>query len=115
MKRKHIVIICMAAAALCARVAVARTVVVDASDMQPLAGASVFDNSGTLVTITDADGAFGAVGLPATVRCLGYEAAVTGPSAPDTLALRTASYELGEMTLNLAERDVLRLVCYVRA
>ncbi len=115
MKRKHIVIICMAAAALCAREAVARTVVVDASDMQPLAGASVFDNSGTLVTITDADGAFGAVDLPATVRCLGYEAAVTGPSAPDTLALRTASYELGEMTLNLAERDVLRLVCYVRA
>lgn len=90
----------------------ARTVVVDAVDATPLPAASVFDATGRMVALTDADGAFSAA-LPATVRCMGYEPATLAVDA-DTLRMSPASYELQGMTVNLAERDVLRLVCYVR-
>lgn len=90
----------------------ARTVVVDGSDRSPLIAASVFDAGGTIVSLTDTCGAFSAR-LPVTVRCMGYEAATLDHEA-DTLALEPASYGLPEMTVSLADRDVLRLVCYVR-
>jgi len=106
------------AVAMCAllgyQVAESRSIVVDASDRMPLAGASVFDRTGTLVTLTDGFGAFDNVALPATVRCLGYETCSVETSGADTVALTPVSYELGGMTVNLAEREVLRLVCYVR-
>jgi len=99
---------------LCCQAARSRCVVVDASDRMPLAGASVFDRTGTLVAITDGSGAFDSVAMPATVRCLGYEARTVGDTAADTLALTPASYALGDVTVDLADREVLRLVCYVR-
>lgn len=90
----------------------ARTVVVDGDDRSPLIAASVFDANGTLVALTDTCGAFSAR-LPVAVRFMGYEAATLDHEA-DTLALAPASYELPEMTFNLANRDVMRLICYVR-
>ena len=107
---KKLVLAVFAALALCAG---ARTVVVDGDDRSPLIAASVFDANGTLVALTDTCGAFSAR-LPVAVRCMGYEAATLDHEA-DTLALAPASYGLPEMTFNLANRDVLRLICYVGA
>lgn len=90
----------------------ARTVVVDSNDRSPLIAASVSDANGTVVALTDTCGAFSA-SLPATVRCMGYEPATLREHA-DTLALTPAAYELPGMTFNLAEREVMRLICYVR-
>lgn len=90
----------------------ARTIVADSADNAPLVAASVFDSLGTLVAITDTAGGFDAA-PPVSVRCLGYEPA-TMIALTDTLRLTPASYELPGMTVNLAERDVLRLICYAR-
>lgn len=106
---KKLVLAVFAALALSAG---ARTVVVDGDDRSPLIAASVFDANGTLVALTDTCGAF-AAHLPVTVRCMGYEAATLERDA-DTLSLAPASYGLPEMTFNLANRDVMRLICYVR-
>lgn len=108
-KRFLFLLLCMSA---CACGMCARTVVADATDRSPLAAASVFDSSGTMVALTDSCGVFDTA-LPVAVRCLGYEPARLEAQA-DTLFMTPASFELPEMTFNLAEREVLRLICYVR-
>lgn len=89
-----------------------RTVVVDASDCTPLPAASVFNADGVMVAMTDADGVFEQGGA-VTVRCLGYvPASLSG--AADTLRMEPAPYELDELAVRPADRDVMRMVCYVR-
>lgn len=93
--------------------AAGRTVtVVDSADCSPLPAASVFDADGIMLGMTDADGRFD---LPraATVRCLGYmPAAARG--CGDTLRMSPLPYELDELAVRPADRDVMRMICYVR-
>lgn len=90
----------------------ARTVVVDGTDGSPLAAASVFDAGGVMIDLTDADGAF-STPQAASVRCMGYmPAAVT--AGTDTLRMSPVPYELDELAVRPADRDVMRMVCYVR-
>lgn len=111
MKLSFIVLLFLA----CTGTVFARTVVADADDGAPLAAASVFDRAGAMVAVTDASGAIpGDMSYPLTVRCMGY-APLTADAPADTLRLTPVAYDLDGFTLNLAERDVLRLVCYVRA
>lgn len=90
----------------------ARTVVVDGTDGSPLAAASVFDAGGVMIDLTDADGAF-STPQAASVRCMGYmPAAVT--ASTDTLRMTPLPYELDELAVRPADKDVMRMVCYVR-
>lgn len=91
------------------------TVVTDASDGSALAGVSVFDSRGRLAELTDEAGRFacGEALYPLTLRSLGYEELRLGRQT-DTVRLSPVSYALGEMEINAAERDVIRLTCYAR-
>ena len=65
-----------------------------------------------MIDLTDADGAF-STPRAASVRCMGYmPAAVT--AGTDTLRMSPVHYELDELAVRPADRDVMRMVCYVR-
>lgn len=103
-------------AALLSATAAASSVVVGRTDRSPIPGASVFDLSGRMIGMTDTDGnlpptAHGA--YPVTVRCLGYTDGVIDSPA-DTVFLDERVYELPEVEVGSADRNTVRLICYIR-
>ena len=92
------------------------TIVIDASDSSPVPGASIFDASGKMIGMTDTDGSIPPTvcdKYPIAIRSLGYnEHTLTAPA--DTVLLTGRIYDLKEVEVGTADRNVVRLICYIR-
>ncbi|MDE6287875.1 MAG: carboxypeptidase-like regulatory domain-containing protein, partial [Muribaculaceae bacterium] len=91
-------------------------VVVDSVTRLPLPSATIFDNRGTVIGITDTHGRAGRVpasSYPITVRYLGFkETAVATPA--DTIFMAENPMELNEVTVQSRQQKVLHVLAYVR-
>lgn len=90
--------------------------VVDKEDSSPLAGATVFANSGLIIGMTDGNGEITVPSdkdFPITIKCLGYEPSICQSS--DAYAKMTHSlFSLKEVTVTPVDRPVIRVLCYIR-
>ncbi len=107
-----IVLVCLGLSTASARTMVTVT---DASNGSPLASATVFTASGSILGLTDSDGRIAAAqgDFPLTVNYMGFHTAtaVRGDSA---VALEPKSYELSDVVVTPGSRPVLRITFYVR-
>lgn len=90
--------------------------VVDRNDRAPIPGASVFDASGKMIGMSDANGTLPDIphtNYPITIRSLGYND-LTLDAPDDSVMLTERIYQLPEITVGAADRNVVRLICYVR-
>ena len=98
-------------------IAAARSaVVLDATDGQPIVAATIMNANGQVLGLTDADGNVPGEylpQLPLTIRTMGYESAVVATDA-DTVRLEPSVYELQDLEVSSADRNVVRLVFFVR-
>lgn len=98
-------------------IAAARSaVVLDATDGQPIVAATIMNANGQVLGLTDADGNVPGEylpQLPLTIRTMGYESAVVATAA-DTVRLEPSVYELQDLEVSSADRNVVRLVFFVR-
>ena len=111
MKRVLLVLITIATI-----VAARSAVVLDATDGQPIVAATIMNVNGQVLGLTDADGQVPAEylpQLPLTIRTMGYESAVVATEA-DTVRLEPSVYELQDLEVSSADRNVVRLVFFVR-
>lgn len=92
-----------------------RHIVVDASDRNPVIGATVIGNSGVIKGMTDNHGAIDIddKDLPATVQCIGYDP-VTISSSTDTTVMDPTVYQLKEVIFTPGDRPVKRVLCFAR-
>ena len=91
--------------------------VIDAADNSPIAAASIFDVSGNMAGITGSDGTISGIpesAYPITIRCIGYEQLVIEQAEEKTWEMIPAAYELEEVVVVPAERNVLKQTFYVR-
>lgn len=98
-------------------VAIAQNRVIDASDRQPIAAASVFDATGNIVGLTLINGEFPDVPLtsyPITLRCIGYEDLTIKVPANRTWEMKPMIYELEEIVVVPVKRNVLKQSFYAR-
>ena len=111
MKRVLLVLITIATI-----VAARSAVVLDATDGQPIVAATIMNANGQVLGLTNADGQVPAEylpQLPLTIRTMGYESAVVATEA-DTVRLEPSVYELQDLEVSSADRNVVRLVFFVR-
>lgn len=91
-------------------------VVVDSLTNLPLSSATIFDNRGNVISISDSKGRAGHVSstaYPLTVRYLGFkETTVSSPS--DTIFMAENPMELNEVVVQSKQQKVLHLLAYVR-
>lgn len=93
-----------------------RVAVVDAADLSPVVGATVFSSSGLILGVTDADGMTPdtpASSFPLNVRSLSYKEGIADMSV-DTLEMVVDTYTLPEVTVVPGERPVVKVISYVR-
>ncbi|MGM9833854.1 MAG: hypothetical protein ACI31A_09260 [Candidatus Limisoma sp.] len=120
MKNKTSLIKCAAviAALLCSMQVPTRAItVVDAQNKQPISSAAVFNNKGSIIGFTDADGIFSAdtpSDFPLNIQCLGYEYGKAS-SNDMTVEMAQRSYKLPEVTVKPESKDIMRVVCYQRS
>ncbi len=111
-----ITIILLIATALKAAADTSYPVVADSLTRTPLASASIFDNRGSVIGMTNARGRaphVPATAYPLTVRYLGYkEVAVDQPA--DTIFMAEIPTELNEVVVQSRQQKVLHLLAYVR-
>lgn len=91
--------------------------VVDAVDNSPITSASIFDGSGNVVGFTTQDGDFSAVPdseYPITIRCMGYEPLTISYPENKEWQLKPLFYELSEVVVDPAKRNVLKQTLYIR-
>jgi len=92
------------------------SVVVDRTNRAPLPGSSVFDINGRMIGMADADGhlpQLSPTAYPITIRNLGYNDC-TLDTPKDSIYLTERMYQLPEIEVGTADRNVVRLICYVR-
>ena len=97
--------------------ALAQQRVIDATDNTPVSAASIFDASGNMAGITGSDGTITGIpesAYPITIRCIGYEQLVIEQAEEKTWEMIPAAYELEEVVVVPAERNVLKQIFYVR-
>ena len=119
MKNKTSLIKCaiVIAALLCSSQVPTRAInVVDAQNKQPISSAAVFNNKGSIIGFTDADGFFSAdtpSDFPLNIQCLGYE---YGKASSNDMTVEMAQrpYKLPEVTVKPESKDIMRVVCYHR-
>lgn len=91
--------------------------VIDAIDNSPVSAASIFDAAGNMAGITGSDGTFTGIpetAYPITIRCIGYDQLVIERAENKTWEMIPAAYELEEVVVVPAERNVLKQTFYVR-
>lgn len=96
--------------------AAGRVIVIDNDSREPVAAATIFSQSGSILGMTDGDGSFegaSAHDYPLTVKCLGYLNGIC-QTACDTVSMTETTYGLGEVTVSTAERPILHVICYIR-
>ncbi len=119
MKNKTSLIKCAAtiAALLCSIQMSTRAItVVDAQNKQPISTAAVFNNKGSIIGFTDADGFYSAGNpsdFPLNIQCLGYEYG-KATSNDMTVEMAQRAYKLPEVTVKPESKDIMRVVCYHR-
>ena len=90
--------------------------IIDAGDRQPVVAASIFNNKGVLLGISDENGSFLSAkpsDFPLSVQCLGYESN-TVESDGSTIELLSRSYNLPEALVSDKSRDGLKILLYIR-
>lgn len=90
--------------------------VLDEEDSSPLGAATVFSNSGTILGITDKNGTLyidSESSFPLTVRYLGYQPQTCG-AEKSVVKMRHIEIPLQEVVVTPSDRQVMRLICYVR-
>ena len=90
--------------------------IIDACDRQPVVAASIFNNKGVLLGISDENGSFLSAkpsDFPLSVQCLGYEFN-TVESDGSTIELLSRSYNLPEALVSDKSRDGLKILLYIR-
>ena len=95
--------------------AAANIVIADSIDHAPLPGSSLVLPDGTILGITDDNGAIDlqCTTLPFTVRCMGY-AEKSVDAISDTVFLAPRNFMLPGLVVVPVDRPVLNLKCYIR-
>lgn len=93
-------------------------VVTDSQSGEPLPMASIFDCKGHVVALTDEQGIvpgnIPTLSYPITVRYIGFENADIKFPVDTTVALREIDYELPELNVGIARRNLIRMEGYQR-
>lgn len=92
-------------------------VVADSLTLRPLAGVSLFSNSGHMLGISDKRGHFYGVSagdFPLRVRLMGYYEKSAPDIECDTILLAPSSAQLPEVTVEAKTRTVLHMLAYIR-
>lgn len=92
------------------------TVVVDDEGL-PLAGASVFNRSGSIIGLTAADGKIPDMSesnYPLTVRFMGFKSLTVTTAAEDSVMMAPLPYTLSEVTASAVGRPAVLLLGYMR-
>lgn len=90
--------------------------VVDKEDLSPLAGATVFANSGVIIGMTDHNGEIIVSSdqlFPITIKYLGYEP-LTCQSSDKDAEMTHSLFSLKEVMVTPVDRPVVRILCYIR-
>lgn len=89
---------------------------IDANDLSPVAGASVFSANGLIIGVTDSNGGIrvSTGDYPLSFRSLGYEALTVRDESADSVMMTPASYSLSEVVVNPVDRPVTRVLTYAR-
>lgn len=102
---------------LYSNIIIAQTRVIDATDRYPIAAASIFDASGNIIGLTLIDGDFPDVpesAYPITIRCIGYEQLTIERPNNKIWEMIPTVYELDEIEVIPAKRNILKQSFYVR-
>ena len=92
-------------------------VVVDNTDDTPLPLATVFNQNGTIIGMTDENGNMPKLTnplFPLTIRYMGYDPLVVNTLNADSLKMTASTYDLPEITIQPVDRPVTRMIVYVR-
>lgn len=90
---------------------------IDATDHSPISAASILDASGNMVGFTLSDGEFTEIpesAYPITIRCLGYEPLIIERPQNKAWEMTPKEYELEEVVIVPAERNILKQTLYIR-
>ena len=112
---KRIILLILSALAL-VNIANAQQRVVDVMDNSPIASATIFDTSGSVVGITSTDGDFSEVpasAYPITIRCIGFEQLEIDSLENKVWQMVPIMYELEDAVIS-AKPQVLKQTFYVR-
>lgn len=102
---------------LCPTAKASDAVVVDSISGEPLPRASVFDRNGNLIGISSGYGRMPYATreyYPLSVRYVGYAPAIVTDPDRDSIRMQELPYELPEITVLSAQKDVLYMVGYIR-
>lgn len=92
-------------------------VVADSLDHSPLANASVFDNKGNLIGVSDNDGVIRCAAsraFPITLRYLGYSEKYVETPGLDSIFMQESIYQLPEFVVDSKRKKILHILAYVR-
>lgn len=101
----------------CSLVAKAQTIVRDASDRQPIVQASVYDEQGRIIGVTDTEGQLPKLGDTRRIRLthIAYQPADAETSAiGNEILMEPISYNTAEVIVEPAKTHCLKLTCYHR-
>ncbi|MDE6301132.1 MAG: carboxypeptidase-like regulatory domain-containing protein [Muribaculaceae bacterium] len=90
--------------------------VVDAEDSQPIPYATIFSQTGTIIGLTDDNGAITIDDnsrFPVTIKCMGYEP-LQCAAGTCSAAMTRCAYPLEEVVVSPADRPVTHIICYFR-
>lgn len=90
--------------------------VVDSYDNSTLAGATIISHNGIILGITNNNGQINInenQHLPISIRCIGYTP-LTIAHTNDTIRMEATSYPLSEVVVSTHERQIRRVLCYIR-
>lgn len=102
-------------ASVCQAAEVIKTV--DADDMMPVQGATVFSKSGVILGITDRNGEIKIDNeqyFPILISSIGYSQVTVSDNQQKVIKLVPAVYELAEVVVNAEEHPVKHVMCYIR-
>ncbi len=117
MRRFLASVICLFLSFLFIEVSARRVVVADEQTHRPLPGASIFDNKGKAIGISDKNGSLPTVSslcYPLTIRYLGFKDETVTVQSADTVFLREDFSQLPEVIVESGSRKVLHILAYVR-
>lgn len=113
---KYVIFVAIAfLSAICAE-ADSKIRVIDATDNNPVIGATVIDKSGIIMGITDNNGVIAVANInnfPITIRYIGYEP-VTTSADQTTVKLNPSALRLNEIVVTPGDRPIQRVVCFAR-
>lgn len=112
---KRLIILILSALSL-VTIATAQQRVVDVMDNSPIASATIFDASGSVVGITSTDGDFSEVpasAYPITIRCIGFEQLVIDSLENKEWQMIPIMYELEDAVIS-AKPQILKQTFYIR-